>query len=184
MDDLFERPHKREIPELNLVPIIDMFTTVIFFLLLSTVFVAYTKLTVPPAKISTITEPLAPPPVSATLLVGSGSAPGRARVVVEWAGKEPGHTQTEAPTQHEPNTPSPLLEATKKLITDFHKKFPEEKTIRVALARDAEYQSLITVMDAVEQDVPDVVLVSYDEAEMRLGTLSKDASAPATGGKQ
>lgn len=176
MDNLFDRPHKREIPELNLVPIIDMFTTVIFFLLLSTVFVAYTKLTVPPAKVSTITEPLAPPPISATLLLGRGSAPDSARVVLEWAGREPGHAQIEAATQHAPNVESPLLVATKKIISDFHKKYPQEKTIRVALTADAEYQSLVTVMDATQQDVPDVVLISYDEAEMKLANLGKESA--------
>jgi biopolymer transport protein ExbD len=178
MDNLFDYPEKRAISELNLVPIIDMFTTVIFFLLLSTMFIAYTKLTVPPSKVSTITQPLAPPPLAATLLVGN-EQDDKVRMVLQWSGKEPGHSKAEAPTQAAPTTEqgstspstppgSPVIAATKKLISDFHARYPGERTIRIAMARTVEYQNLISVMDAVREDMPDVVLVSYDEAEMAL----------------
>ena len=47
--------NKRHIVEPNLVPVIDMLTAVIFFLLLSTVFMSLTKLSIPPSGTTKVT---------------------------------------------------------------------------------------------------------------------------------
>jgi biopolymer transport protein ExbD len=175
MDDFFERPHRKEIFEINLVPVIDMLTTVIFFLLLSTVFIAFNKLTVPPSKVSTITNPVAPPPLAATILVAE-SAPSAASQTIElrfnWGGKEPGQVSQSVSIPDLETTPALLLDASKKLADEFHKKYPDERTIRVGLERTIPYQSLISVMDGIRESLPDLVLISYDETEQRWkGTL-------------
>jgi hypothetical protein len=184
MDDFFEKPRRRLVRELNIVPIIDMLTTVIFFLLLSTTFMEYTKLTVPPSKVSTITDPVAPPPLAPKLaFVRQGSG---YRLVLSWAGATGGEIskdfQPDAGTDlASPKTAQALLEFTKAAVGEFATKFPGEKSLQLGLGRDVAYQGLIAVMDGAREKMPDVVLISYDEAEARVRGTASTASAPAGG---
>jgi biopolymer transport protein ExbD len=174
MNDIFEKPHRRHVTELNIVPILDMLVTVIFFLLLSTSFIEFTKLTVPPSRVSTITEPLAPPPIAPKmLLVKRGES---LRMILTWTGKAPGEVneiyKAEAPEKHN----SGLQELSKRVLTDFTTKFPTEKTLQLGLGSNVAYQDLVSVMDGARDLLPDIVLISYNEAEARArGTDTESA---------
>jgi len=162
MNDLFPKPHRRRIQELNIVPILDMLTTVIFFLLLSTSFIEFNKLTVPPSRVSTITDPIAPPPMQPKMiLVRKGD--GR-RLLMTWAGKTPGErSEIIGPDI----VGAALVELSKKVITDFSEKYPGEKSLQLGLGSDVAYQDLVAVMDGAREHMPDIVLISYQEAEAR-----------------
>jgi hypothetical protein len=173
MADFFEKPQRRHIKELNLVAIIDMFTTVIFFLLLSTSFIILTKLTVPPSKVSTITSPVAPPPLAPKMLLVH-HRPEEYRLILTWAGREPGQTDdffatpTDKPIQD-------FMAHSKKMIAEFAKKYPDEKTIQLGLGGDVPYQAMISTMDGIRELIPDIVLISNEEAEARAkATIPKD----------
>src|SRR5438270_630795 len=119
MDNFFEKPQKRDGIELNLVPIIDMLTTVIFFLLLSTVFIAMNKLTVPPSKVSTVSDPIAPPPLAATLLVGTHPEEQKIEVRMSWIGRSPGQMSKSVSIQDATTKADAIVEATHKLADQF-----------------------------------------------------------------
>jgi hypothetical protein len=55
----------------------------------------------------------------------------------------------------------------RKQAEKFSAKFPGEKTLQVSLERNLPYQSLISVMDGAREKFPDIVLVSYHEADQR-----------------
>lgn len=170
MDEVFKRPARRAIRDLNVVPIIDMFTTVVFFLLLSTSFIALTKLTVPPSRVSTISDPVAPPPLAPKMIV-FGEAE-QLKVSLSWAGTNPG-IKTEAVRKNS------LFETTKKMVEEFNKKYPDEKSLQLGMAENVKYQNLIAAMDGVRELMPDVVLISYQEVAQRSGRLP--AVPPAEG---
>ncbi len=164
MDDFFVKPERKQIRELNLVPVIDMFTTVIFFLILSTSFFAFTKLTVPPAKVSVNTDPLTPPPMSTKLVLGTSSAAGQdgnVRLLLSWVGESPG--------QESRSIAREKVEAEVRLLAEeFKKKFPRERTVQLGLVPGLGYQVLIHAMDGVRDQLPDLVLISPEEAAARL----------------
>ena len=162
MDDFFERPQRKPVRDLNLVPVIDMFTTVLFFLLLSTSFYGFTKLTVPPSKVSVNTDPLVPPPLSARLLVAPGPE-GNLSVVMSWVGAEPGKLEATA-------TQETLEPKVKGLVEQFSQKHPMERTVQLGLAPGVNYQALIWAMDGARQKLPDIVLISPEDALARLGS--------------
>lgn len=167
MDDFLLKPQRRHVRHLNIVPILDMLTTVIFFLLLSTSFIQFTKLTVPPSQVSTITDPIAPPPLAPKLVVVKAGADLH-RLILTWAGKEPGEDARPYRAATDPKKDVPELAALAgKMISDFHTKFPTEKSLQIGLGHDVEYQKLIAVMDGARENMPDIVLISYNEAESR-----------------
>lgn len=168
-DDLFERPHRKHIKELNLVPVIDMFTTVLFFLILSTSFFAYTKLTVPPAQVDTITKPLPKPPLSPRLLLGSSKGGATVRLVLTWEGSEPGETEETVESQDSKTAPEAIRKKANSMLETFLKKNPDEKSIRLSMTPNTSYQYLISVMDGVRDRIADVVLTSYEEADAKFG---------------
>lgn len=169
MDFLFEKPSRRPIRDLNLVPVIDMFTTVIFFLLLSTSFFAFTKVTVPPSKVSVNTDPLSPPPLSTKFLVNeSPSEPQRIQLQLTWAGKEPG-ALTGSCSREE------ALKKTHDLAKDFIAKYPLERTIQLGLSSKVPYQVLISAMDGLRDFLPDIVLISPTEVEARRAPKEQEA---------
>lgn len=173
MDDFFVKPERKQIRELNLVPVIDMFTTVIFFLILSTSFFAFTKLTVPPAKVSVNSDPLTPPPMSTKLVLGPSSAAtgasGNVRLLLSWVGESPGaesRSVERAKVEAEVQT----------LVEDFKKKFPRERTVQLGMAPTLGYQVLIHAMDGAREGLPDLVLISPEEAAARLSGKSEEAA--------
>jgi biopolymer transport protein ExbD len=168
MDDFFVKPERKQIRELNLVPVIDMFTTVIFFLILSTSFFAFTKLTVPPAKVSVNTDPLTPPPMATKLVLGPASE-GGVRLLLSWVGEAPGQ---ETRTVENAKVESEV----RGLVEAFKKRFPKERTVQLGMGPSLSYQVLIHAMDGAREQLPDLVLISPDEAAARLSGKAEGES--------
>ncbi|MDR3606654.1 MAG: biopolymer transporter ExbD [Oligoflexia bacterium] len=165
MDDFFERPHRRHVKELNLVPVIDMFTTVVFFLLLSTEFMAFTKLTLPPAQVDIITKQPETPPLSPQIFVGDmGNS---VKIQLTWGGTQPGELSEKVQNTGDDQMQEQLRQKTLKIVQQFAAKNPKEKSIRLTLLSNTPYQQLISTMDGIRETIPDVVLTSYMEAEAK-----------------
>lgn len=162
MDDFYKPVVKQGLHDLSVVPILDMFISLIFFLVLSISFIPLTKLTIPPSGVSKITEPLAPPPISPKLLVKKKGP----SVIAElrWEGREPGHQQ-EIWDEGVWGNPETLV----KRVSDFLEKKRDilvgEKTLQISLSADTELQILISVMDGSRAMLPDIVLNSNAEAD-------------------
>ena len=176
MDDFFQKPKRRPVKELNLVPVIDLFTTIVFFLLLSTSTIAFTKLTVPPSAVSTVTNPIAPPPMATKLLVLR--AGNQRKLLLQWMGKEPGQFDGIVTADDPKALEKALLEKATDLTTRFTKKYPKETTVQLGLGPDVTYQNLINVMDGIREHLPDVVLISYQEAVARGNKSISTESTP------
>ena len=155
-------PKKHPINDLNIVPVLDMLVAIIFFLLLTTTFVGLTKLQVPPSRVSTITDPVLPPPLSPKLLLNS--AGGNLVVSLRWEGASPGGKTERVPLASLEADRTALLTAALKLLTEFKLNFPKEQTIQLALQGDLAFQYLIDLMDASRDQLPDIVLLSPDDA--------------------
>jgi len=69
IEQILHTKKKKHVQDLNIVPILDMLTTVIFFLLMSTTFMEYTKLTLPPAASVVATGKNATQPMNPKLLL-------------------------------------------------------------------------------------------------------------------
>lgn len=163
IDQIFQNRPKKHVRDLNIVPILDMLTTVIFFLLMSTSFMEFTKLTVPPSSTSSVSVSDAPPPLSPKMfLVRAGEG---YSLSLRWGGKRAGEAVEKLKEQDPQKLREELFNASRKLATDFQEKNPTEKTLQVALAPLVPYQMLISMMDGVQEKMPDVVLISYREAE-------------------
>ena len=159
----FGEEHKREIPEPDLVPIMDALTAIIFFLLLSATFIELTKVTIPPSSTSTISSPVAPPPVAAHIYV----KPEGDNLVIslQWAGSNPGSIKGRV-ARLGTDTGKPLVELeaeVKRIVADFAAKYPSEKTLQVTLGAQANYQEMISVMDGARHHLEDLVLSSYSD---------------------
>ena len=160
LDDLFERPRQKKVRDLNIVPILDMFTVIIFFLLLSASFVQFTKLTVPPSATVTTTDAGKVLPKTPKLFVGA-TASGKLRLVLQWTGEQPGELKATANEEE-------LRAESKKIVDTFLEKNPGESTLQIGLSSRVPYQSLIRVMDGARERMPDIVLLSHRETEARL----------------
>lgn len=147
--------------DLNIVPILDMLVCVIFFLLLTTSFMVLTKQTLPPSSVSTITDPVIPPPVSPKLsLIESNQG---LKAQLSWSGLHPGKLEEQVAKDDR----DALIQKVGELMQKFAKSYPNEKTLQIGLGAQIEYQNLISVMDAVKEVTPDMVLFDYREAEAR-----------------
>lgn len=166
MDGMFSKSHRRETPDLNIVPILDMLVCVIFFLILTTSFMKYTKQTVPPSAVSTITNPVAPPPLTPKLMCVKSKTGTGLRLLLTWSGTNPGQLDKETSAEVDD-----VLNNSKEIIDSFMQKFPSEKTIQIGLGADVSYQTLITIMDAAKEKMPDMILFSYQEAQARADKL-------------
>jgi len=165
MDDYFPTRHKRRIIDLNIVPILDMLTTVIFFLLLSTSFMEYTKLTVPPSGVAVITDPLVPPPLGPKLILFKAGK--ELKAMLTWVGSKPGEAMDSVPITDLDETRVGLVTLTRKMSKEFITKFPKEKTLQMGLSPKLPYQYLIAGMDGVRENMPDIVLISPLEVAAR-----------------
>jgi biopolymer transport protein ExbD len=144
-----------------------MLISVIFFLLLTTTFLQFTKQSIPPSSVTKITDPVAPPPVSPKIIgVMKGT---NLRLVLTWSGEHPGRAEklVDLNADKSDDNQSAVLNATTELIADFNSKFPKEKTIQIGLGEDVAYQHLVTIMDGSKEKLPDMVLFSYQEAATR-----------------
>lgn len=160
----FSEGGEQHIPEPDLVPILDALTSVIFFLILSTTFMEYTKLTLPPSKTSVISDPQRPQPVSAKLFYHISNNK-TSRVILKWAGANPDMI-SEQVERKDPLVRSAEIEKTiEKMVTQFKEQYPEEKTIQISFSSDSTYQEMINVMDGARTGLQDIVLVSAEEAD-------------------
>ena len=182
LDEIFAKKPKKKIKDLNIVPILDMLVTVIFFLLLSTSFTEYTKLTVPPATTQAQEAAVPTPPLAPKLLLaGDRASPW---LLLVWGGEKPGE-RSERITECDPSARrKQILEAAGKLMGEFSTTYPAEKSIQLGLGPDLPYQDLISVMDGTrgkagsdtESTPLDIVLISHAEAQARvLATVGKRA---------
>jgi biopolymer transport protein ExbD len=163
IDEILQHRKRRSVQELNIVPILDMLTTVIFFLLLSTSFLEYVKLTVPPSAV-TFSKPESVPLATAPkifLVSGNRSF----RLILSWSGKKAGVLEREIATGDPLQTRKQLLLKSEELAQAFSKMNPSEKTVQLGLGSNVPFQHLVSVMDGLHSSLPDVVLISYREAE-------------------
>jgi biopolymer transport protein ExbD len=147
-------------PHLDLVPILDAMTGVIFFLILSSVFIQLTKLTIPPAETKPVSGASLSNPISGRMNVVISNE--SIKLFLIWHGDQPGNAQEEV--RRGENDKKRIREAAQKLVEEFNTKFPSEKTMQIALTKNGTYQDLIAVMDGVRRKFSDMVLVSYANA--------------------
>lgn len=157
MDDILTTKRKRHTQDLNIVPILDMLTTVIFFLLLSAGFMEFTKLTLPPSATVTSTSTVQTVPVAPRLVIKNADQ-GQYLIQLAWGGAKPGQNAVRA-------SEGQIVAKLKQMTASFSKSYPNEKTVQVSLQRRLKYQILIAVMDGVRDSLPDVVLATYEGAE-------------------
>ena len=157
----FAPPKRRRPGDINIVPILDMLTTIIFFLLLSTSFLEYNKVTVPPSGTVTVTTPASPPPLDPKMAIVR--TPLGFEVRLRWVGAEAGAAGKTVPADDD--VEKNLQTVVEALASDFKTKYPAERTLQLGLGRDVPYQNLITAMDALRPQLPDIVLISYADAE-------------------
>ncbi len=164
MFDLESTTQRRHAPEPDLVPILDGLTAVIFFMLLSISFIGMTKLTIPPSTSSVASVSNSVPISGRVIAQLEGDS---INVKLEWLGNKPGAWAEKAERKQPTERNLGLIEAVEKLAIRFKEKFPEEKTIQIALASKLNYQELISVMDGLRKNelYADLVLSSYTEAD-------------------
>lgn len=163
MDDFyFPRKKKKSIDDLNVVPILDMFVSIVFFLLLSASMVGLTKIVMPPASINSINRQSAGVPINPKLWVApSTTQSSMIKVLLQWEGSNPGRDLLELNQDSTLKTVAVVGEI-QNMVKKFKEKFPAEKTVQIALHKDLSYQWLITIMDGVREALPDMVLSSYE----------------------
>jgi biopolymer transport protein ExbD len=149
--------------DLNIVPIMDMFICIIFFLLLSTSMMSYTKHVLPPSATKAVMEstelnvPLNPK-IYITKKDETYSA------ILKWEGSNPGTSKLEFQNNFM-EKPEFLVNEVKKLAIDFKKIYPKERTVQITMESDLPYQIMISVMDAFRDLMPDIVLTSYKNTD-------------------
>src|SRR5688572_28183869 len=86
-EELFQRRPPRSVQELNIVPVLDMLVTVIFFLLLATGFTRFTHIGVPPVTTGPTPASSKTPELPRLFLTQDGTA---LRVRLSWEGASAG----------------------------------------------------------------------------------------------
>ena len=167
-NELLEAPRRRHVQELNLVPIIDMLTTIIFFLLLSMSFIQYSKLSVPDSSISVVSGKDKLPELQPKLLLVTKDA-NTDLLVLKWSGEKGGELSAEVKGGE-----LELEGKVREFLTQFKDKNPNEKVLQVALSSSVPYAKLIQVMDSSREFMPDVVLLSAKDAERLTASTEGD----------
>ena len=162
-NDLMDvRRHRKTQEGLSLVPIIDMMTTIIFFLVISTSFLNYTKHTLPPSGVSTQLAVAKIPPLQPQLYVREGM--GGVELLLKWEGASPSK-KSKRIRKRGKKFDQDIMNAAKALVGPLKKKFPKEKTLQLGLSSRSRYQLLISAMDGVQKSFPDVVLLSHVDTD-------------------
>jgi biopolymer transport protein ExbD len=170
LDNRFDIQPRKKIKEPDVVPILDMLVAVIFFLLLSTTFIELSKQTIPPSGLSTITDPVAPPPLNPKL-IGIQKA-NQLSLALSWAGDQPDRKIISLILTGEIDTDRlNIVNQVEILISEFSKSYPKEKTLQLGLESHIQYQNLISIIDGASGHLPDVVLVSYKTARAYRGKI-------------
>jgi biopolymer transport protein ExbD len=169
MDDGWEfRSRRRTQIDIPIAPVLDMLVAVIFFLLVSTTFVGYTKQSDSPSRVSTtdqFTAQPSGPAIAPRLLVTRDGD--RVILNLRWRGSSAG--QTARVDARGVGYSKELLRVSGQLIDNFARRFPDEKTLRLGFNRSARYQDVITAMDGVLRTIPNVVLLSYTTSATDIG---------------
>lgn len=162
----FPKRPKKSIDDLNVVPILDMFVAIVFFLLLSASMVGMTKIVLPPSATSTLESGSTKVPLNPKLyVINNAELPNTVKVILQWEGTRPGRDSL---TLLDDITKSQVeaVEQIQKMVQKFKEQFPEEKTIQISLQSGIIYQWLISAMDGVRELMPDMVLSSYQGADL------------------
>lgn len=157
--------HRRHTPEPELVPILDALTCIIFFLMYTTTFMELTSLTLPPSAVSVVSksDPNKGDPIVPKLYIDVVDQ--TLVVKLKWSGKNPGSASKKIERDKPERYSQELQSAVETMVAEFKKKFPDEKSLQVAVAERGTYQELISVMDGVTKNIPDVVLLSPDDVK-------------------
>lgn len=166
IDQIFGQRQKKHTQHINIVPILDMLTTIIFFLLMSTSFIEYTKLTIPPSSTVSVAASSGTPPLTPKMFISKKE--GGFEILLRWAGAQPGEKRVKIDFTSAVEVREKIISESKKTIDDFSDKYPAQKSIQLAAPRDVKYQTIISLMDGVREKMPDIILVAYSEAEARL----------------
>lgn len=151
-------------PRLDLVPIIDAMTCVIFFLLLSSTFVEFTKISMPQAVSSVVTTSASTEPPLTPKLIGVAKGE-YLHLILSWGGKKPSHMEKRVQRDSKNQRSEPLQVTAQGIVREFKRLFPNEKALLLGLSPKATYQEMISVMDGARQELEDLVLVSWSEAQ-------------------
>ncbi|OYZ21447.1 MAG: hypothetical protein B7Y39_09290 [Bdellovibrio sp. 28-41-41] len=157
--------HRRHTPEPELVPILDALTCIIFFLMYTTTFMELTSLTLPPSAVSVVSknDQSRSVPVIPKLFIDVVDQ--QIVVKLKWSGNTPGSTVKKVERTKPERYSQSLQKTVEDVVAEFAKRFPDEKSLQVAVAERGTYQELISVMDGVTKSVPDVVLLSPDDVK-------------------
>jgi len=177
MDNLFQKSKRRHIRELNVVPILDMMTTLIIFLLQITSFMEFTKITIPPSSTSVITDPVRPPPLSPKIFLMANEKASSLKVQLMWAGESSGANVEIVKFDKDSSkieNAAAVLKAVDKLVNEFRKEFPGEQNFQLGASSSIPYQHVVSAMDGIQaafgpktekavREVANIVLVSYQD---------------------
>lgn len=162
-------------PRIDLVPIIDAMTCVIFFLLLSSTFVEFTKITMPQAASAVVTAAVdAEPPLSPKLIgVVKGAY---IHLILSWSGQKPDHVSRRV-MRDQKNQRSESLQATAEgMAQEFKARFPKEQVLLLGFSPQVTYQEVISTMDGARKEISDLVMVSWTEAKSAEGLVGEASS--------
>lgn len=167
MDDFIVHRKKRKgIIELQIAPVLDMLVAVIFFLLLSTTFVEFTKQSIPPMVISSVTDPKKTEVVAPKVLAMRDAT--SLTVMLTWGGAAPGKYVRVLPSKEEKTPSADVIRILDQMIKDFQIIYPNETTVQVGFNEVATMQDVLSVMDAVAARLPDIALISYQDTASEL----------------
>ena len=151
---------KNDLVQVNLTPVLDMITVVIFFLLFTASFNTLTQHSVPPVMQKQVEAHDLHKPLYSILIVSIDSN-GKYSLRLAWDGGEPGELAAIAHIDAGRKSFRPLVEESKKVVELFKNSYPQVDFIKVGLSSEMNYQDLISVMDGVRSVIKNIVLVSY-----------------------
>lgn len=155
--DLVKLRRTRSQPdEPSLVPIIDMMTTIIIFLVLTTSFVSFTKHTLPPSGSSIVLDSKKKPIQPQLYLQETRSS---VVVKLKWEGSRP--SESVKRVRRGTNLEAQLVNQISSMMAEFKKRYPQEKSLQLGLTSKSSYQLLVSAMDGAQPHLPDIVLVSF-----------------------
>ena len=160
-------------PRIDLVPIIDAMTCVIFFLLLSSTFIEYTKITMPSAiSVVSATSVAKDPPVSPKLI---GAIKGSyIYLTLSWAGNSPDKIVRKIKRDPDNKRSEELQSSAFDVVDEFIKKYPGEKTMLLGFSSKATYQEVISTMDGARKVLQDLVMVSWKDSSWSLSAKTRE----------
>jgi biopolymer transport protein ExbD len=156
---------RRHTPEPELVPILDALTCIIFFLMYTTTFMELTSLTLPPSAVSKVqsTTTADSNPLTPKIFVEVENQ--KIEMVLKWTGTSPGNIKKSVTRSHAERYSKELEATVAEMVSEFSKKFPNEKTLQLGIAERGTYQELITIMDGIRKSIQDIVLISPDDVK-------------------